>query len=314
MKLRKLFAGIMALLLVVCLSSCGWSFEPTPLLYKVTDTDGDVVWLFGSIHVATDNLYPLPDYVMDAFNASDALAVECNTLALEDDLAAAQQELMRAMMYTDGTTIADHIDKEVYDSAVAILEENDYYDAVYDGFMPILWSTNIENICVSKWGYDGDIGIDVHLMETAQAQGKEIREIESVEAQYTMLANFSPALQEMLLEQSIASYDSPMGRLSFTILANAWKSGDAETLSMLASSATTEDMSEKEIALHAEYNKAMMTDRNVLMADYAEDALQKGDDVFICVGAAHVVGNGGIADLLTERGYTVETVTPSAEE
>ena len=37
----------------------------TPLLYKVTDADGNVVWLFGSIHVGKEEFYPLPDYVTD---------------------------------------------------------------------------------------------------------------------------------------------------------------------------------------------------------------------------------------------------------
>jgi uncharacterized protein YbaP (TraB family) len=46
------------------------------------------------------------------------------------------------------------------------------------------------------------------------------------------------------------------------------------------------------------------------MADYAEEALKSGKEIFICVGAAHVVGEGAVADLLAQRGYTVELVTP----
>ena len=44
------------------------------------------------------------------------------------------------------------------------------------------------------------------------------------------------------------------------------------------------------------------------MTDFAEDALASGDEVFICVGAAHVVGEGAMADLLAKRGYTVTLV------
>ncbi len=306
---HKFLTGIIVLLLVICLSSCGCSSEPTPLLYKVTDSDGDCVWLFGSIHVATDDLYPLPDYVMDAYNQSNALAVECDTLALENDTAAIQA-LQTTMMYQDGASIDKHIDQELYQKARAILKENHSYEEYVDVYMPIMWSSMIDNICVAKWGYDGDIGIDVHLMENAKANGKELREIESVEKQYQMLASFSPALQEMLLKNSVENYANPLGHLSFSMLANAWKSGDSETLGMLVTS-SPEDLSKEEKALYEEYNKAMMTDRNILMTDYAESALSKGDTLFICVGAAHVVGDGGMADLLEDRGYTVEIVTPS---
>ena len=44
------------------------------------------------------------------------------------------------------------------------------------------------------------------------------------------------------------------------------------------------------------------------MTDYAVDALASGEEIFICVGAAHVVGDGAIADNLRELGYTVEVV------
>lgn len=37
-------------------------------------------------------------------------------------------------------------------------------------------------------------------------------------------------------------------------------------------------------------------------------ALNNDQNMFICVGSAHVFGEGGMADLLTQRGYTVEQV------
>lgn len=310
MKLRKIAALFTALVLCLCLSSCAWNSDPTPLLYKVTDTNGNTVWLFGSIHVATEDLYPLPDYVMDAYNDSVALAVECDVLAEQDDPAI--EDAATKMLYTDGTTIADHIDSELYDQAVTILKDEGVYSELLDLYTPVMWSNTIDNLSIVNMGYDGDIGIDVHLLETAKAEGKEIREIESVAFQYNMLASFSPAVQEFLLENSVASYDNPLGSLSFAMLASAWKSGDEESLTMLLTS-TTEGLAEEDIALYEEYNKALLTDRNITMTDYAEEALLSGGDLFICVGAAHVVGEGGMVDLLEERGYTVETVTAPEE-
>ena len=43
----------------------------TPLLYKVSDDAGNVIWLLGSIHVGMEDYYPLPDYVLDAFDGSE---------------------------------------------------------------------------------------------------------------------------------------------------------------------------------------------------------------------------------------------------
>lgn len=64
------------------------TLENAPLLYKVTDGDGNVIWLFGSIHVGRDDYYPLPEYVLDAYEGSDALAVELDAVAFENDMTA----------------------------------------------------------------------------------------------------------------------------------------------------------------------------------------------------------------------------------
>ena len=47
----------------------------------------------------------------------------------------------------------------------------------------------------------------------------------------------------------------------------------------------------------------------ILMADFTENALKSGEEVFVCVGAAHVIGVDSMIELLTDRGYTVERIT-----
>ena len=66
---------------------------------------------------------------------------------------------------------------------------------------------------------------------------------------------------------------------------------------------------EEEAALYAEYNDKLIVQRNATMTEYAEEALLSGEEIFICVGAAHIVGQGAIAENLRELGYTVEIVT-----
>ena len=90
-------------------------------------------------------------------------------------------------------------------------------------------------------------------------------------------------------------------------LVDLWAGGDEEAF---AAYLAEEDgfETEEDAKLSSEYNKVMITDRNIGMADFAEDALRSGDEVFICVGAAHIVGEGAMAQLLAQRGYTVELV------
>jgi uncharacterized protein YbaP (TraB family) len=54
----------------------------------------------------------------------------------------------------------------------------------------------------------------------------------------------------------------------------------------------------------------MFTDRNLVMTDAIDAFLKQKGTRFVVVGAAHVVGEGGIVDLLQKRGRKVERVRP----
>lgn len=281
----------------------------TPVLYKVTDEAGNAVWLFGSIHVGLDSFYPLPAYVLDAYENADALAVECDVVAFGEDMGA-QVSALQGMIYTDGTKISDHIPEELYNRSVEVLEEAGLYMSMLDMYKPVLWSSFIDTALYEAVGANSELGIDLYFLNDAHATGREILEVESVQFQYDMLSGFSEELQILMLEGSVYSYDTPDESFQqINELIDVWASGDGDALAALLAEETAFE-SEEERLLYVEYNDAMMVQRNLAMADYAEEALASGKEVFICVGAAHVVGEGAMADLLAQRGYTVERITP----
>lgn len=280
----------------------------TPLLYKVSDENGNVLWLFGSIHVGTESYYPLPEYVLTAFDGSDALAVELDIMAVEWNFPL-QAQLLQMLMYRDGSVITDHLSPQTYTRAVEILEENESFNESFIYYQPAFWWSNIESLSVTKMGMEVSLGIDRHLLKRARNDGKPVREVESAEFQYAMMADFSPELQVMLLESAIASYDDlEAGTAEMQMLMELWASGDEAAFAGYLNQ-EAEFADEQEAALYAEYNDKMITQRNATMTEYAEDALLSGEEVFICVGAAHIVGEGAIAENLRKLGYTVELVT-----
>lgn len=278
----------------------------TPLLYQVSDENGAVLYLFGSIHATDDRANPLPEYVMDAYTASDYLCVECDVYAATKDIAA-QADLTKKFLCEPGKTTADYLDTELYEEAKAFLTEHGIYNALYDYYLPTMWFSLAENVMVSEAGLDAQDGIDMYFLRDAHKNDKEIREVESVEYQYDMMLGFSDELVELLLANSIRNLDESVSSLQ--ALYEAWLHG--ETAELLGSSAEdTTGMSAEELSLYKEYEDALITERNRLMADKAEEYLAGGDTGFFVVGAAHIVGEGAVADLLSQRGYQVEVVTP----
>ena len=281
--------------------------DVTPLLYKVSDDEGNFVWVLGSIHVAKEYFYPLPDYILDAYENADYLAVECDIKAFETDLSA-QTQALTPLMYLDGTRISDYLSTETYEKGKEVLTEYGLYASYMDMMKPVMWYSMIDSALIEKCGADSDLGIDYYFLNQAYENNKEILEVESVQFQYEMLANYSEELQALLLEEVIYYHENfDLYKGDVETMLDLWCRGDDELFADYLSAETEFESAEAE-ELYNEFNKAMITDRNIGMADFAEEMIDEGKEVFICVGAAHVVGEGAMADLLSQRGYNVEII------
>ena len=115
----------------------------------------------------TQNNYP--KQILDAFEKCTALAVESDIVEIEKDTAALI-ESMKPFVYSDGTTIKDHIDKELYDDAVALMTELGIYNFAMDYYKPTFWDSMISSMLadMSK-NYKIDNGVDRWFPE----QGKK---------------------------------------------------------------------------------------------------------------------------------------------
>lgn len=319
--MKKLLALFLAMCLLLSMAGCknkqdaekGENTTPaesvvTPLMYQVTDDAGHTIWLFGSIHVGRKDFYPLPDYVTEAFDAAQALAVEFDIRAYEKDIMAAAKD-MSLLLYTDGSTIQDHIDPQLYEEAAALLEDAPIPISMLDRYMPSMWFSLIESMSMDSDEMDPQLGIDLHMIDAAYEAGKPVLSIESASFQYGMLAGFSPELQEYLLESVVSSVKSGMLMKENQILLDLWANGSEKILAQMLSAEVVG--SEEEQALYEQYTKEMIVDRNIAMTDFAENALKEGKPTMICVGLAHIVGEGAMAQLLQERGYTVTKLSPN---
>lgn len=216
-------------------------------------------------------------------------------------------------MLTDGTTIDDHLPEELYQSAVEVLTDMGQYSPMLDYFMPIVWQQTISTVMIAETGADTSLGIDRYFLNRAKEEGKEVLEVESAEFQYGMLANFSMELQILMLESTLEDYGQPEKNAEeIKTMMDLWQSGDEAAFAqyLVDSNEISEEYLQYENyeSLMAEYNKAMIEDRNESMTEYAMDVLESGKEVFIVVGAAHVVGQGAMAENLRALGYTVELV------
>lgn len=269
------------------------------------------MWLMGTIHVGDERTAYLPDAIYAALDSSDALAVECDTTDFEERAATDAElaaQISALYINADNTPTKDLLDEEVYNKALKLLKATGTYNVTMEVMKPFLWSQTIDNFYLDlPYGLSSDRGVDIQLMEHAKEKGIELREIESVLFQMEMLSGFSTELQSMLLEASLevsAAESCAESRKLFEM----WCAGDEAALRELLNEEVT-DLTEEELKLYEEYQKAMHTDRNDAMLKVAIEYLESGDTVFYAVGLAHLLQGNGLVDALRAAGYTVEAIT-----
>lgn len=284
----------------------------TPLLYHVTGADGQEMWLFGTIHVGDSRTGNLPQELYDAFAAADALAIECNTKAFDEQVEedeALSSQVSDCYFYSDGSLAKDHIaDEELYEDAILMAKASGSHHANVPYLKPYMIGSGLDSFYL-RLGYQltSDKGAESRLMLLAEAQGKPIWEVESSLFQIKMLTGYSDALQEELLAENVYT-DAQEYWESVAELYALWCAGDEAALIEELSDDTSE-MTEEEKVLYDEYNKAMMTDRNAGMLEVAKRYLESGDVVFYAVGLAHLLDqNNGLVFTLRDAGYTVTLV------
>lgn len=257
------------------------------------ENKGTTVYLVGSMHFADDSFYPLGDAFEEAFKEADYLGVEIDISKGADE---AQQQLILSLgTYQDGSTLKDHIAAETYTKLGEVLKQNGLEPNVLDTYKPWVVDSTLGTLKTMASGYEASAGVDLYFIQKALERQLPIIELESYESQLNMFNNFSAELQEKNLNATLDNIDV-VGD-SVDAMAEMWKTGNDEQLLELTNS-FSED---------AEYNQAMLIDRNVGMADKIDGYLKSGknEEYLIVVGAAHYLGEHGIVKLLEDKGYTV---------
>lgn len=288
--------------------------EPTgdggvhPMLFHVTAPNGTEGYLFGTIHVGDERIREALEKVTPYVDECGALAVEFDIVAYEKDLAA-QMASMKQFILSDGTTVDQHMPQELFARASALLDEAGLMPSLTKIYNLAMWAQLVEQAALkTHTDLSMEIGMDRSLIQHCYDKKIEVRDVESPELQYGLLAGFSDELNLLLIENTLDNLDEY--KESIHSLYDAWLDGNYDNLVAVleAENEDTEDLTEEQIALLEDYNDQLLTQRNLGMRDKALQWLEAGDKVFFAVGAAHLVGEDGLAELLRAAGCTVEQV------
>ncbi len=252
------------------------------------------VYLLGSIHVANEGFYPMPDKIENAFANSDSLVVEADLDSANQSLI--QQEMITMATYPYGETIKDHISYETLGLLKARFEEYGMNLAAMQIYKPWMVSMTIQMNEIAKAGFTADHGIDQYFMNRARREGKGIVELEGLIYQLKLFNSFSDSLQELSLIDALTNQTEVYKEIDRIL--DAWKAGDVGVLQEFF----LKDMDEPEMKPLYE---AVLYGRHPGMVEKLERFLKTDKTYFVVVGAGHMIGERGLVQMLKDKGYEV---------
>ena len=238
-------------------------------MFEVRDAD-TTIYLFGTFHALDGDPRWFDHGVRDAFEQSNELVLET--------------------LLPEGPNAAEELREAAGSRSVKP--------------SPSFLATTRMAITASRsQGMQVDNGADMVLRHVAEAEGKPVEQLETLEFQLNMFNHLSGAAAMPPADAKAGQPvgDQPMQSLSRTMadLQSAWKRGDQSVFVHML------DLMQ---AGSPQTYKMMFTERNARWADWIAARLQTPGTVFVAVGAGHLAGKDSVLVRLAEKGIESQRV------
>ncbi len=298
---KKILLSTIMMMTIMSTTSCAQnkkvtltnSFENPPqelqkLFFWRVRSKVSIVYILGSIHVGTEDMFPLSEMIEVAYDASDNLVVEINPGKIDEE------QLKKYLEYPEGDSLQNNISDNTYVQLINVFARLGVTPDKISKMKPASVVTTLVMLKLASLGYDPEFGIDKYYLDDVK-DNKRILELETPEQQLELMDSLGEEYIEYSL-QDISRWDKEI-----KILVNAWKTGDTKMVENFF----------KRIANYPGGHKFLdkfIYRRNKTMAKEIEKYLKSEGRYFVVVGAAHLVGKNGIISILknTEKYRVVQ--------
>ena len=261
-----------------------------PAIWVVKDDDS-TLYLFGTVHVLKPETAWRTAKIEAAFAASDNVVFEISN---PDDQAAIFP-IFQQYGLSPETPLSSRLTPEHLASLTAAAQTIGVPVAQLEPLRPWLAAVQLALAVVTRAGYDPQMGVERVFKGRAEADGKPISGLETVDEQIRAIATLPDAVQLAMLTESLDQFDEAESLVDD--LVEDWSTGDLEGVEQIM----VEDMREESEELY----QSVIVRRNIAWADKILTMLEGSGTTFIAVGAGHLVGDDSVQELLEDRGVSV---------
>ena len=257
--------------------------------------DHNTVYLAGSVHLLKAADSALPPAFDHAYKGSKALVME---LAIDKiDPTETASWMMENGMLAEGTTLRATIGEDRYRRVSKEAERLGVPMEAADMLQPWALGLQLIEMQYMQLGFDPQQGVEQQLQVKAQADGKPISGLETMAEQLGVLQGMSMSDQARVLDMIVTDMRDVESETQSVV--TAWRSGDSAKMAALLSD---------EYKTFPNLYRLLVSDRNKRWVPQIEKLLHGNQDYFVVVGALHLVGDGGLLELMRHDGYKPETL------
>lgn len=264
-----------------------------PTLWRLSDEDSEI-YIFGTVHILRPDVEWRSPTVMAAFESADTVWFEA-PVNDPDEQANMMPLLQRYGLNPPERPLSSQISDEANADLAEITPLLGSSPAAMEPLRPWLAAVQITVGYAIVEGFDPTSGVEAQLWPEAVAAGKDLQYFETVEEQLQFFANLDREVEVEMLEQTLAQIEDAPNALDE--LVTAWATGDQDTIDRLMNGVFRDES--------PEVYDVLIEQRNEHWAGVVDEMMDGSGTVFIAVGAGHLPGEGGLIDLLEERGFTV---------
>lgn len=260
-------------------------------LWKVQGKDCSV-YLLGSIHFFKKEFYPLDPPIEDAFQKSKLAVFETDLGAQRNP--EVQVQVSQMGLVQPGKKLSNYVAPDVYASLTKRLKELTGKTNSFDSMRPWLAAVSLVSLELQQLGFNPENGVDQYFFRRAGQKGKPIASLETAEFQLGLFRDLSPAEEQAFLQQTVK--EANRFPTIFGGIIESWRKGDGDSLTKLL----LESMKE-----HPRLYQRFLVERNARWTEKIESYLKGKEDVFIVVGAGHLVGPDSVISLLRQKKFPI---------
>ena len=270
----------------------------TPIsLWKVTDGPGHTMYLAGSMHALTQADMPLPSAYKSAFDASDHLVEELDFKDL-NPRDVTKQALSMGLL--KDSNLASVMGKKDWAEVQKLAGKAGVKLYRYERFKPWLAAVAIGDTMLTHFGYQPQLGLDLHFADLAHKRKMTSSGLETVTEQLSFFNDMKPAAQRRFLLQSLREAGS--AKQDLARLHDAWAHGDIKQLATLQ---------KKDFKHFPHLRNRLIKDRNERWLPHLLKCLHSKQTCFVAVGVEHMAGPDGLIALLKAKGAKIKQMHDS---